>query len=63
MPTNKGRKPPHEFVDIKLRQGTIIRDTESRLWRWKPWPEGESGGDIVQWQRAGVLKEWKGRQG
>lgn len=59
MPTNKGRKPPHEFVDIKLRNGVIVRDTESRLWRWKPWPDGESAGDIMQWQKAGALKVWR----
>jgi hypothetical protein len=62
MPANKGRKPPHDLVDIKLRCGVIVRDTESRLWRWKPWPEGESGGDIISWQKAGVLREWKSRQ-
>jgi hypothetical protein len=62
MPANKGRKPPHELVDIKLRCGVIVRDTESRLWRWREWPEGESGGDIISWQRAGALKEWKNQQ-
>lgn len=59
MPANNGRKPPHEFVDIKLRNGHIVRDTESRLWRWKPWPEGPSGGDIVMWQVAGRLRKWQ----
>jgi hypothetical protein len=63
LPANKGRKPPHELVDIKLRCGAIVRDTESRLWRWKPWPDGESGGDVLVWQKAGALKEWKSQQG
>ena len=47
---NKGRMPRSEFVDIKLRNGWIVRNTEPRLWRWKPWPEGESGGDITDYQ-------------
>jgi len=47
---NKGRMPRSEFVDIKLRCGVVVRNTEPRLWRWKPWPEGESGGDIVEYQ-------------
>lgn len=47
---NKGRMPRSEFVDIKLRCGWIVRNTEPRLWRWKPWPEGESGGDITDYQ-------------
>lgn len=62
MPANKGRKPPHEFVDVKLRCGVIVRNTESRLWRWKLWPEGESAGDIVSWQKAGALSAWKNQQ-
>lgn len=62
MPANKGRKPPHEFVDIKLRNGWIVRNTESRLWRWKPWEDGESGGDIVSWQRADALAKWESRK-
>jgi hypothetical protein len=62
MPVNRGRKPPHEMVDIKLRQGAIIRNTPSEQWRWKPWPEGPSAGDIVQWQAAGALTRWEARQ-
>lgn len=62
MPANRGRKPPHERVDIKFRQGTVVRDTPSAHWRWKPWPDGESAFDIVAWQPAGVLKKWKGKQ-
>jgi hypothetical protein len=61
VPANKGRKPPHELVDIKLRCGWVVRDVESRLYRWKPWPEGESGGDILSWQPAGTLKKWQGQ--
>jgi hypothetical protein len=62
MPANKGRKPPHDLIDLKLRCGKIVRDTESRLWRWKPWPDGESGGDVESWQRARALQAWKKQQ-
>lgn len=60
MPKNKGAMPSDEKVDLKLRCGRVVRDTEPRLWRWKPWPTGESEGDIVQWQPAGALKRWEG---
>jgi len=58
MPVNNGREPPHPLVDIKLRNGTIVRNTEPKLWRWKRWPDGESLGDIVSWQVAGALSKW-----
>ena len=47
---NLGEEPEMEYCDIKLRNGWIVRNTEPRLWRWKPWPEGESGGDITDYQ-------------
>lgn len=52
MPVNNGKKPNHDFVDIKLRNGFVVRNTDPKLWRWKPWPEGDHGGDIVQWRVA-----------
>lgn len=52
MPENKGRKPPHELVDIKFRNGWIVRGVDPAKYRWKPWPEGEHAGDIVMWQKA-----------
>jgi hypothetical protein len=54
MPVNKGRKPRLEFVDLQLRNGVVVRNTEPRLWRWKPWPDGPSGGDIVRYQKPKV---------
>lgn len=62
MPANNGRKPPHELVDIKLRNGLIVRNVEPDKWRWKPWPDGESAGDIVIWQLAGSLRRWDGKK-
>jgi hypothetical protein len=62
MPANKGRMPRLALCDIKLRCGVIVRDTEPRLWRWREWPDGESGGDITEYQPAGALKEWKNQQ-
>lgn len=59
MPANKGRKPPHDLVDIKLRNGLVIRDIEPDKWRWKEWPEGPHAFDIATWQRAGSLKRWE----
>ena len=50
MPANKGYKPTTELVDLKLRNGMIVRNQEPNKWRWKQWPEGESGADIVWWQ-------------
>ena len=62
MPANNGSKPPHELVDIKLRNGLVIRDVEPDKWRWKSWPDGESAGDIVIWQPAGLLRRWDGKK-
>lgn len=59
MPANNGRKPPFDMVDVKLRCGVVVRDTPSDQWRWKPWPDGESGGDVISWQPAGLLKKWQ----
>lgn len=50
MPANSGKKPPHEVVDVVLRNGTIVRGIKVDGWRWSPWPEGEHPFDIVRWQ-------------
>lgn len=52
MPLNTGRKPPHDVVDIVLRNGMVIRGIKTEGWRWKPWPEGEHAFDIVKWQKV-----------
>jgi hypothetical protein len=52
MPVNNGRKPPHEIVDVILRNGSVIRGIRAAGWRWKPWPDGPSDFDIVKWQKT-----------
>jgi hypothetical protein len=47
MPKNTGTTPPHELVDVKLRNGFVVRRIDPKTYRWKPWPEGESGGDVI----------------
>lgn len=59
MPANKGRKPPLEVCDIKLRNGMVIRGINTADWRWKEWPEGPHAFDIVQYQPVGILKRWE----
>ena len=51
MPENKGRQPPHEFVDVIFRNGTIKRAIKSADWRWKPW-DFEADFDIMRWQKS-----------
>ena len=62
MPVNQGRCPPHDRVDIKLRNGHVVRDIDPKGWRWKEWPEGPHDFDIVIWQPAGALREWQGKK-
>jgi hypothetical protein len=50
MPANRGRKPPHEIVDVVLRNGKVIRGIKADGWRWRQWPEGPHDFDIVRWQ-------------
>ena len=50
MPKNTGTPPPHELVDVKLRNGFVARRIDPKTYRWKPWPEGESGGDVIAYQ-------------
>lgn len=50
MPLNNGRKPPHEFVDVMLRNGMIARGIKADGWRWKPWPTGPHDFDILRWR-------------
>lgn len=52
MPKNTGTTPLHELVDLKLRCGHVVRRINPKTYRWKPWPEGESGGDVIEWQPA-----------
>jgi len=51
MPSNRGFPPKAEFVDLKLRNGHIVRSVEPKKWRWRPWDWGESDWDIVEWKR------------
>jgi hypothetical protein len=50
MPTNNGKCPPFPLVDLKLRNGWVLRNVDPTKWRWRPWPDGPSGGDIEIWQ-------------
>ena len=50
MPKNNGRCPDAAIVDLKMRNGHIVRDTEPRKWRWKPWPNGQDAWDIVEYR-------------
>lgn len=52
MPENTGRMPRHDKVDVILRCGHIVRGVDPTKWRWKPWPEGPSGGDIIRHQKS-----------
>lgn len=49
---NTGSPPRCERCDIRLRNGWIIRNVTPSAYRWKPWPWGESGGDVVDWREA-----------
>lgn len=50
MSDNTGTAPRSERVDVKLRNGWVVRSVEPSRYRWKAWPEGESLGDILSWQ-------------
>lgn len=56
MPKNNGRCPDAETVDLKMRNGHIVRDTDPRKWRWKPWPDGPSEWDISEYQVKKSIK-------
>lgn len=48
---NPGHPPDHSGpIDIRLRNGRVIRNTEARKWRWKSWDWGEDDWDVVDWQ-------------
>jgi hypothetical protein len=51
MPYNIGRMPPHEFVDIKFRNGQVRRNVKTDNWRFRPWPF-ESDWDVEFWQKS-----------
>lgn len=52
MPANNGKCPPFPLVDLKLRNGWVLRNVDPSKFRWKPWDTGESAGDVVNWQVA-----------
>lgn len=52
MPANNGKCPPFPLIDLQFRNGWVVRNVEPDKFRWKPWDDGESGGDIVRWQIA-----------
>ena len=52
---NPGRNPfegndSPPLVDVKYRCGVIARCVEPHKRRWKQWPEGPHGWDIVSYQ-------------
>lgn len=57
MPANPGRNPfegndSAPLVDIRYRNGIIVRGVEPGKRRWKRWPEGPHDFDIVSYQLA-----------
>ena len=52
MPANNGKCPPFPLVDLQFRNGWVLRNVEPDKFRWKPWDDGESSGDIIRWQIA-----------
>lgn len=50
MPKNRGRCPNASLVDIKMRNGHIVRETDPKKWRWKPWPTGPDAWDIDEYR-------------
>jgi hypothetical protein len=57
VPTNRGKAPDFEFVDIMFRNGQTRRNQEPSKWRWKPF-DFESDWDIVRYQPS-LLSEKK----
>ena len=57
MPTNRGKAPDFEFVDIMFRNGQTRRNQEPSKWRWEPF-DFESDWDIVRYQPS-LLSEKK----
>ena len=61
MPRNEGLDPFYDYedgipplVDIQFRNGRVVRATESKKWRWTPWPEHPDWDfDITSWQLSG----------
>jgi hypothetical protein len=51
MPYNIGRRPPHEFIDIKFRNGQVRRNVKTDSWRFRAW-DFESDWDIELWQKS-----------
>lgn len=52
---NPGRNPfegndSPPLCDIRYRNGIVVRCIDPRKYRWKQWPTGPHGWDIVQWK-------------
>lgn len=64
MPRNEGGDPFYEnenppLVDIRYRNGLVVRGIKSAGRRWTPWPDGRpSAFDIVSWQ-VSAAKEYE----
>lgn len=57
MPRNEGHEPPLERVDIRYRNGVIVRDIVALTRRWSlndPAFPPNYGFDIVSWQAVGA---------
>lgn len=39
MPRNNGEQPTAELVDLKFRNGHIVRSTPPEKWRWESWAQ------------------------
>lgn len=56
MPSNPGFNPFRNTegvrIDLRLRNGRIVRGVDPKGWRWKPWPWGEDEFDVVHWQEC-----------
>lgn len=53
MPRNDGHAPELEKVDVRFRNGQVVRDTEPSRWRWTlddpDYPPAYAW-DIASWQ-------------
>ncbi len=59
MPANPGRNPfegndSPPLIDIRYRNGIVVRAIEPHKRRWVRWPDGPHAFDIVSWQIAGA---------
>jgi len=54
---NPGRNPfagndSPPLIDIRYRNGIVVRCIDPGKYRWKQWPDGPHAFDIVSWQLA-----------